>query len=137
MNNHDDSLVALGAFLLGDGVVASSVVLKTAIPSEKELEQALASLRKEGLDERRSCAFMFAHRSYDFWDWETRLQARDAEQVSLEATAFRRLFPHALLAGCIAHAAIGEDVNAESDVLSKELTPVQTTVFLLVCYKHS
>ena len=138
----------VGLVFAGDGVEAASVILTTDLRTEKAITEKLSELKRAKLDEKNSCAFMFAccGRGQNFYKGKK----------NLESSVFQKLFPQTPLIGLFGGGEIGVDFipnlieqdsmkdpgatdrkkRAESEPWnSSELLHAYTTVFVFLSFK--
>ena len=89
----------VGMIFAGSAVQAASILLSTKVNTASKVEKELMKLKEMGLNETKSCAFMFAccGRGRHFYKGK----------AHVESEAFKRLFPKTPLIGIFGNGEIG------------------------------
>jgi hypothetical protein len=127
-----------GLIFAGEGVEAASIVLSTQINNRAKVDAELKKLKDCGLNEKRSCAFMFAccGRGRHFY----------RGKANLESQAFRKMFPDTPLLGIFGNGEIGvtylptivnspEAKKAKIEITSRDFSHSFTTIFVMLSFK--
>lgn len=95
----EDGGSTVGLIFAGSGVKSASVLVPSGVRTASKMEPILATLKRAGLDERNSCAFMFACCG--------RGAGLYLGKKNVESAAFRKLFPNTPLIGLFGNGEIG------------------------------
>lgn len=137
----------VGLAFMGDNVEAASILLSRDIKSPGGVEKELQKLKDCGLNERQSCAFMFAccGRGRNFY----------RNKGNVESAAFYKMFPNTPLLGIFGGGEIGfthipgsikpketfndvkrRKLDAKQPISLNEFSHSFTTVFVLISFKR-